>query len=73
MEYWDDYAEYHIEEDTGTADDEDTDSDDDYDYANEDDTADNIEISAPTITTMIQDGEVMFKCDTDTKLTRKTR
>ena len=46
MEYWDDYAEYHIEEDTGTADDEDTDSDDDY--ANEDD-ADN-EISTPTIT-----------------------
>ena len=71
MEYWDEYAEYHVvEEDTGTADDEDTDSD--YDYANKDDTADN-EISAPTITTLIQDGEVMFKCETDTKLTRKTR
>ena len=78
VEYWDDYAEAeetveHFADDNKDDNDDNIDSDiaDDYD-------ADVIftqdaQISTPTIKVLLQEGEVMFKCETSTLLTRKTR
>ena len=56
-------------------------NDDDYDHKEGDIAVDNvadileneIQISTPTISTLVFNGEVMFKCETSTRLTRKTR
>ena len=77
VEYWDDYAEAEESEEHFADDNKDDNDNIDLDIAGDYD-ADEIftqdaQISTPSIKVLLQEGEVMFKCETSTLLTRKTR